>query len=69
MQCRNLKLYLRYQHDENMLFCSTFIIMVVLLFLEGSFINYAYSVPFTGYCLGRLKYYSIQQNVLMDNEL
>ena len=65
----NLKLYLRYQHDENMLFCSTFIIMVVLLFLEGSFINYAYSVPFTGYCLGRLKYYSIQQNVLMDNEL
>lgn len=43
--------------------------MVVLLFLEGSFINYAYSVPFTGYCLGRLKYYSIQQNVLMDNEL
>lgn len=65
---KNFSLYLRYQHSENMLFFSTFIIMVVLLFLEGTFINFAYSVPFTGYCLGRLKYYSIHQNVLVDNE-
>lgn len=51
-----------------MLFCSTFVIMIVLLFLEGSFINFAYSVPFTGYCLGRLKYNSVQRNLLRTND-
>ena len=64
----NFKNYLYYKRDENMLFCSTFVIMIVLLFLEGSFINFAYSVPFTGYCLGRLKYNSVQRNLLRTND-
>lgn len=32
--------------------------MLTLLFLEGSFLSYPYTVPFAGYCLGGLQRYS-----------
>lgn len=38
------------------------VVMFSLLFVEGTFINYPYSTPFTGLCLGRISYYAKQYN-------
>ena len=40
------------------MFSISFLILMCLLFLEGSFLTHPYATPITGYCLGRLYYYS-----------
>lgn len=30
------------------------VVMLLMLFLEGSFLSFTYAIPFTGFCLGRL---------------
>ncbi len=55
---KNMVRYLKFQQDESFVFTSSFIVMFSLLFIEGSFITFAYAAPFTGYCLGNLKYHS-----------
>jgi len=45
-------------NNESVIFVIIGIIMFMLLFLEGTFLSSSYTTPFTGYCLGRLKYYS-----------
>lgn len=39
-------------------FVVSFWVMLALLFLEGSFLTFPYTVPFTGYCLGNLQRYA-----------
>lgn len=50
--------YLKIPDVDAGVFAMSGIIMLVLLFLEGTFINFPYAVPFTGLCLGRITYYS-----------
>lgn len=45
-------------NNDSMIFVVLSIIMFMLLFLEGTFLSSSYVAPVTGYCLGRLKYYS-----------
>jgi hypothetical protein len=45
-------------NNESMIFVILSIIMFMLLFLEGTFLSSSYVAPFTGYCLGRLKFHS-----------
>lgn len=49
---------LKYKSDGAFVALISFLIILSLLFLEGTFITYAYATPFTGLCLGMLKYYS-----------
>jgi hypothetical protein len=49
---------LKYGLQESYIYIVSFLVIMVLLFLDGTFLSYAYSTPFTGYCLGRLKYFS-----------
>lgn len=58
MACRCFIFYIRYNDVESSLYVITFLIVVMLLFLEGGFISYPYATPITGLCLGKLKYYS-----------
>ena len=43
---------------DGIIFVILSLIMIMLLFLEGTFLSSSYVSPFTGYCLGRLRYYS-----------
>lgn len=44
--------------DESVVFVILALVMFMLLFLEGTFLSSTYVAPVTGYCLGRLKYFS-----------
>ena len=44
--------------SESQIFVIMSIILFMLLFLEGTFLSSSYTSPFTGYCLGHLKYNS-----------
>ena len=44
--------------DDGIIYVIMSLVILMLLFLEGTFLSSTYIAPFTGYCLGRLKYYS-----------
>jgi len=44
--------------NDGIIFVILSMIMFMLLFLEGTFLSSSYVAPFTGYCLGRLKFHS-----------
>jgi hypothetical protein len=44
--------------SDSVIFVVISLIMLMLLFLEGTFLSSSYVAPFTGYCLGRIKFYS-----------
>jgi hypothetical protein len=50
--------YSLHGYKDGIIFVIISIIMIMLLFLEGTFLSSTYVAPFTGYCLGRLKYFS-----------
>lgn len=55
------KCYVNYQltkKNQAALMVILSIIMFSLLFIEGTFLSSSYTVPFTGYCLAQLFYYS-----------
>ena len=37
----------------------SFVIILIMLFLDGSFLSYSYCAPITGLCLGKLKHYAL----------
>ena len=43
------------ENEIDLIFIGGYIIAIVLLFLEGSFISYPYSVPITGYLFGSIQ--------------
>lgn len=45
-------------NKDGIIFVMLSIIMLMLLFLEGTYISSTYVAPYTGYCLGRLRYFS-----------
>jgi len=55
-------------NNDSLVFVILSIIMFMLLFLEGTFLSSAYVAPFTGYCLGQLKYHSKLTFVLGSKE-
>lgn len=44
--------------EESFPYLIAFSIIIMMLFLDGSFLSYSYCAPITGLCLGRLEYYS-----------
>jgi len=44
--------------SDSAIFVVVALIMLMLLFIEGTFLSSSYVTPFTGYCLGSLKRYS-----------
>jgi hypothetical protein len=44
--------------NDAIIFVILSFIMLMLLFLEGTFLSSSYVAPVTGYCLGRIKYHS-----------
>lgn len=46
--------YLKKSNDEAFVFFVSFITILMLLFLEGTFITYPYATPITGLCLGKI---------------
>lgn len=53
-----VKNYVKGRCQESMPFLVSFVIMLLLLFLDGSFIIFCYAAPITGLCLGKISYYS-----------
>lgn len=49
----NYRKYSKYQDETSLLSISCFLIICVLLFLDGTFIEFAYATPITGMLLGR----------------
>lgn len=47
-----------FYEETILIFPLSFVIILILLFLEGSFLTFPYAVPFTGYCLGNLHRYA-----------
>jgi hypothetical protein len=52
-----IKRYLYTTNKESAIWATSAIILLVLLFIEGSNLNYAYIAPFTGLILGKLSSY------------
>lgn len=50
--------YRTHNVEESFPYLIAFCIIVMMLFLDGSFLSYSYCAPITGLCLGRLEYYS-----------
>lgn len=53
-----VKNYAKGLSQEAMPYLVSFVIMVLLLFMDGSFIIFCYAAPITGLCLGKISYYS-----------
>lgn len=51
-------IYCHKMAKDNIVYAVGGIVMIMLLFLEGSFITFPYCAPYTGYMLGRLQYKS-----------
>ena len=49
-----LKKYLKQKDSTYDVIFVGSVVMLILLFLEGSFLSFTYAVPYTGFCLGRL---------------
>jgi hypothetical protein len=50
---RNYKKYSKYKDETSLLTIICFLIICVLLFLDGTFIEFAYATPITGMLIGR----------------
>ena len=55
---KGYKNYRRYFEPINLAVLVCVLCMFGLLFLDGTFLTYVYSAPFTGLCLGKLKLFS-----------
>ena len=61
--CKCFKsIYTHLLPDICFVFVLSYAVIVVLLFIEGSFLTFPYAVPYTGYCLGQLQYYAYNGN-------
>jgi hypothetical protein len=45
-------------NNESLVFFTIGILLIILFFIEGTFLSSTYVTPITGYCLARIKYYS-----------
>ena len=50
----HLKIYFKNRVNESAIWATAGFVLFALLFIEGSFLNYAYITPFTGLVLGKL---------------
>lgn len=58
----NFKFYLKYNSDGAYVFFICYLIILLLCFLDGTFLTFIYAIPLTGYCLSRLSFYSKRIN-------
>lgn len=58
----NFRFYLKYNSDGAFVFFICYLIIILLCFLDGTFLTFIYAIPFTGYCLARLNFYSKRIN-------
>lgn len=45
-------------NNESLVFFTVGVLLIILFFIEGTFLSSTYVTPITGYCLARIKYYS-----------
>jgi len=50
---QNYRKYKRYKDTTSMISVNCLLVMFMLLFLEGTFLNYPYAAPITGVLIGR----------------
>lgn len=58
----NFKFYQKYSSHEAYVFLISFLVILCLCFLDGTFLTFIYAIPYTGYCLARLNFYSNRIN-------